>query len=496
MWTRLFRYMLDALPSSRWGFSSAAHLLNRAGFGGTPKEIEALAALSVDDAVDRLVDFKPSAEDIPDAAWSRFDPEHVGYFRRLKAATPEERERMTKEYRRRAVRETVAMQHWWLDRMVNTTTPLQEKLTLFWHGHFATSLVKVKEPYLMWRQNALFRSHGTGSWRALLGQIAHDPAMLIWLDQAQSRASHPNENFARELMELFALGEGNYTEKDVTEAARALTGLSLNRATWEPMFRPMMHDRGEKTVLHKTGRLSADDVLDAIASSRQSARFITAKLWRFFAGGVPSEELQAALADAFERQGREFRPFLRTLFRSAEFYDASIVRKQIKSPVQLLVTACRQLERPLPPAPLPSNALRLLGQELFVPPNVKGWDGGVAWINTNTLLTRHNLALLLVEGQNVLPISANRPTVKNSMEKLVQHLVTEPADLTRILSDADRATPEATVKVIERRFLQDSMTPRSAETIAEFLRSRERTVDATLLSAIRLALCTPEYQLV
>ncbi len=488
--------MLEVLPSARWNFSSAAHLLNRAGFGGTPSEIESLAALSVGEAVDRLVDFTPGPADVPDATWSRFDPEHVGYFRRMKAATPEERQQMAKDYRRRTVRETVAMQHWWLERMVHTATPFQEKLTLFWHGHFATSMVKVKEPYLMWRQQTLFRRHGRGSWRALLGEIARDPAMLVWLDQAQSRASHPNENFARELMELFALGEGNYTEKDVTEAARALTGLSVDRATWEPMYRPLMHDRGEKTVLHKTGRLSADDVLDLIASSKQSARFITARLWRFFAGGLPSEELQAALADAFERQGREFRSFLRTVFRSSEFYDSSIVRKQIKSPVQLLVTACRQLERPLPPAPLPSNALRLLGQELFLPPNVKGWDGGAAWINTNTLLTRDNLALLLVEGQNVLPISAARPAVKNTMEKMVQHLITEPADLTKILTESDRATPEAIVNAIERRFLQHSLTPRSAKTIADFLRSRGKWDEASLLGAVRLAMCTPEYQLV
>ena len=164
--------------------------------------------------------------------------------------------------------------------------------------------------------------------------------------------------------------------------------------------------------------------------------------------------------------------------------------------MQLLVTACRQLERPLPQAPLPSNALRLLGQELFLPPNVKGWDGGAAWINTNTLLTRHNLALLLVEGQNVLPMSAARPAVKNAMEKMVQHLVTEPADLNKVLTDADRATPEAMVKAIECRFLQDSLTPRSAATIAEFLRARGEKDDAGLLGAIRLALCTPEYQLV
>lgn len=488
--------MLEVLPSSRWNFSSAAHLLNRAGFGGTPRQIESLATLSVGDAVDSLVDFTPAPADAPDATWSHFDPEHVGYFRRMKAATPEERQQMAKEYRRRAVRETVAMQHWWLDRMVHTATPLQEKLTLFWHGHFATSLVKVKEPYLMWRQNTLFRNHGGGSWPTLMGETARDPAMLIWLDQAQSRASHPNENFARELMELFALGEGNYTENDVTEAARALTGLSLDRATWEPMYRPLMHDRGEKTVLHKTGVLKADDVLDLISSSRQSARFIATKLWQFFAGGSPSAALQEALADEFEHHGRMFRPFLRTVFRSSEFYDVSIVRKQIKSPVQLLVTACRQLERPLPSAPLPSNALRLLGQELFLPPSVKGWDGGAAWINTNTLLTRHNLALLLVEGQNVLPVSAARPAVKSAMEKRVRNLVTAPADLTTILTETDRATPETLVKALERRFFQDSLTARSRATLSDFIRSRGKLDDAALLGTIRLALCTPEYQLV
>lgn len=487
--------MLERLPASRWNFSTAAHFLNRAGFGGTPSEIEALAALPFEDAVDQWVEASSPMAAPPDAGWGRFDPHLVTEREEIKSATPERRRELERVYRRRVIQETAAMQQRWLEQMVRTTAPLQEKLTLFWHGHFATSLSKVRSPYLMWRQNELFRQHGRGSWRNLLGEVARDPAMLIWLDQAQSRASHPNENFARELMELFTLGEGNYTEKDVSEAARAFTGFSIDRHRWEFVFRSQLHDGDAKTVLNKSGRLNGEDVLDILAETPQSALFITGRLWNHFAGSIPDPGLHQALATEFIRQGRQFKPWLRTLFRAEAFYDPHVVRHQIKSPVQLLVMACRQLERPLPPSPLPANALRLLGQELFLPPSVKGWEGGATWINTNTLLTRHNLALLLVEGQNVLPMSANRPAVRAAMERITAHLETPPASASRLISNEDRSSTETMMGAIQRRFLQASFSAGSYSTLGDYIRTAKSDDPSNLLSIIRLALCTPEYQL-
>jgi hypothetical protein len=487
--------MLEPLPASRWNFSTAAHLLNRAGFGGTPSELEALGALPFQEAVEQWVEASAPAFVPANAGWARFDPREAAEREEMKSATPERRRELERAHRRRVMQETADMQHAWLEGMVRTPAPLQEKLTLFWHGHFATSLIKVRSPYLMWRQNELFRLHGRGSWRNLLGEVARDPAMLVWLDQAQSRASHPNENFARELMELFSLGEGNYTEADIAEAARAFTGFSVDRHRWEFVFRSEQHDAGTKTVLNKSGRLHGDDVLDVLAESPQSALFITGRLWNYFAGSPPGPGLNQALATEFIRQGRQFKPWLRTVFKAEAFYDPTVVRRQIKSPVQLLVMACRQLERPLPPAPLPVNALRLLGQELFMPPSVKGWDGGTAWINTNTLLTRHNLALLLVEGQNVLPISAQRPAIRAVLERMTAHLETPPASPSRLLSKEDLSSTETVLAALQRRFLQAPFSSKSNSTLGDYLRTAKSDDNASLLSVIRLALCTPEYQL-
>ena len=178
---------------------------------------------------------------------------------------------------------------WWLNRMAKGPRPFQEKMVLFWHGHFATSFEKVRNAYYMWRQNELFRRLATGNWLELLTMAGKDPAMLIWLDQAQSRREHPNENFAREVMELFSLGEGHYTEKDVTEGARALTGWSLDRLNEEFIYRPFFHDNGIKTFLGRTGNLNGDDVMAQIVAQPQAARFITAKLWNYFAGQPPAD---------------------------------------------------------------------------------------------------------------------------------------------------------------------------------------------------------------
>ena len=169
--------------------------------------------------------------------------------------------------------------------------PLQEKITLFWHGHFATSVQKVRDAYLMWRQNEMFRRLATANWRSLLMEVARDPAMLIWLDQAQSRKQHPNENFGRELMELFTLGEGHYSEDDVKEVARAFTGWSYERIQQDFIYRPAWHDDGTKTIFGEAGRFGGEEVIGLLLAKAQAARFISSKLWNFFTGEMPSEDL-------------------------------------------------------------------------------------------------------------------------------------------------------------------------------------------------------------
>src|ERR1035441_3770396 len=194
--------MLTPLSSQRWSFTTAAHLLNRAGFGGSPAEINRLAALGPAGAVSQLVEFESARETTPDKAWAKPDPGRAERYRAARMAGPEERRKIQQEEQRNQRERMVELRGWWLQRMASGSRPLQEKLTLFWHGHFATSEVKVRDAYLMWQQNDLFRRQGMGNWSQLLIAVAKDPAMLIWLDQAQSRREHPNENFAREVMEL------------------------------------------------------------------------------------------------------------------------------------------------------------------------------------------------------------------------------------------------------------------------------------------------------
>src|SRR5580658_10327981 len=333
--------MLTPLPAAKWNYAAAAHLYNRAGFGGTPGEIEALLRLGPDGAVSYFVDYENIPEPVTPPDWAKPDPERTEQVRQIqqmarqeasadkteaeKQADAEKRREMQRQIQREQVLDLQEMRGQWLERMANGPRPLQEKLTLFWHGHFATSAIKVREAYYMWRQIDTFRRMASGPWLALLNAVATDPAMLIWLDQAQSREQHPNENFARECMELFTLGEGHYTEKDVTEAARAMTGWSLDRIQEEYHFRAGLHDYSAKTVLGKTGNFYGRDVLEIIVSQPQAARFISGKLWKFFGSEDCPPALLEALADEFRSNGNNFKPLLRTMFSSEEFYADSVV---------------------------------------------------------------------------------------------------------------------------------------------------------------------------
>ena len=494
---RLIVGMLKPISASKWDFHRAAHLLNRAGFGGTPEEIDELVRMGPESAVDRLVDWERIPEDFPKPLWAKPDPDAATWMETMQKADAEKRKTIQQERRREYRIQGIELQQWWLNRMAKTRRPLQEKLTLFWHGHFATSLQKVKMPYLMWRQNEVFRRHGGGNWWNLVDQVTRDPAMLIWLDQARSRPDHPNENYARELMELFTLGEGHFSERDVLEAARALTGLTLDRGRQEPVFRLRLHDEGEKTILGKTARFGVETFLRHLVDQPTADRFITARLWSFFCTDSLTNDLEGALAAEFRKTGRRFQPFLRTLFLSEEFYGPGAVRQQIKSPVQLLVAATRQLEREVLPTPISNNALRLLGQELFMPPNVKGWDGGVAWINTNTLVNRQNLALLLVTGENPLPAAARAAKAKSGKRggQMLQRQRLGAVRAGRLLPEADRKDPERLIACLEKRLLQGSFSSTERTTLRKHLERLGAVDDSEVLGLLRLALSTPDYQL-
>jgi uncharacterized protein (DUF1800 family) len=477
--------MLAPLAHSEWSYAKAAHLLNRAGFGGSPAEIAALTELGPEKAVASFFNFTQAPGPVlPE--WARPDRDRLAKFQQMKDASDAQRMQMRREQARTQREALLEFRQWWLRQMAFGPAPLQEKLVLFWHGHFATSAQKVRDTWLMTQQNALFRRHAAGNWLTLLTAVSKDPAMLLWLDQAQSLKEHPNENFAREVMELFTLGEGRYSEQDVTEAARAFTGWSYDRPTQQFQFRPRMHDAGAKTVLGKTGTFNGDDVLRIIVSQPQAAEFIVRKLWVFFASENPSSAIIRALADEFRRHGNEFRPVLELMFLSRDFYANDVMRQQVKSPAQWLVGSVRLLGRDLPPPLVSSQILRALGQDLFLPPNVKGWDGGLAWITTNNLLNRYNTAHFLVFGVNPLGDGGRRRASRPPSGAV---------KASELLPKEAREDKSKALAYLQQHFIQGQLKPAQEKVLRDFLESVGELEDGDLLHAIHLVMATPEYQL-
>jgi len=314
--------------------------------------------------------------------------------RQLRGLDPERRKALL----RTLVRQGLELRAWWLREMLVTPSPLTERMTLFWHNHFATSQRKVKLGSLMYRQNVLLRREALGNFATLLHEVAKDPAMLVYLDNARSRRGAPNENFARESMELFTLGEGHYGESDVKEAARAFTGWSIDPDSGRYRYRPFFHDGGEKTFLGRRGDLDGDQVLDILLERPETARFIAAKLWREFVSPTPDPIEVERWAAIFRAAHYEVKPLLRAIFTSGAFWAPENRATLVKSPVDLVVGTLRTFDiRPddLRPAAV---ACAVLGQNLFAPPNVKGWPGADAWIDSATLLGREQFLERVFRG--------------------------------------------------------------------------------------------------
>jgi uncharacterized protein (DUF1800 family) len=288
--------------------------------------------------------------------------------------------------------------------MLTTPRPLREKMALFWHTHFATSNSKVNNAPLMLNQIQLFRDNGLGSFEALLQKVTRDPAMLIWLDNRQNRKAAPNENYAREVMELFTVGLGNYTEDDVKAGARAFTGHGLDRS-FEYTFSPRQHDDAEKTFMGQSGAFDADDILAILVRHPATARFLTTKLFRFFVHDNPEPATVERLASTFTSSGFDIRSVLRDLFNGPEFLSAAAFHAQIKQPVDLVIGSLKALDVG-EVGPNVVQALRRMGQDLLSPPDVSGWKGGPAWINSSTLFERFNFASRLSSQLTPPPVDS------------------------------------------------------------------------------------------
>ncbi len=367
-------------------FEDASHLLRRAGFGGTLEEIEALRRLGPQLAVEKLLSF---------SSFDGSEPNPHDLDAQAKAA--EEAGRPLNQVVASTVQVTQA---WWLHKMRTTREPLKEKMTLFWHGHFVSGLDKVRSGYLLRNQNELFRRMALSNFEAITLAVAKDPAMLRYLDNDSNTKKHPNENFAREIMELFTMGvNSGYTEKDIQEAARAFTGWTFVYAQKQGLeglknppfvFNQKNHDTGVKTVLGQTGNLKGEDIVRIVCTQPSTAKYMVTKLWKFFvAPNIPAATLDE-LVQLWTKSKGNIRDVLREIFASAEFYAAENRFALIKTPIEFVIGSIRATNAQLEPAHemALSNILSRMAQIPLYPPDVSGWDGDIDWIADTTMLNR------------------------------------------------------------------------------------------------------------
>ncbi|MET0291422.1 MAG: DUF1800 domain-containing protein [Steroidobacteraceae bacterium] len=398
------------LSNSRMELIAATRLATRAGLGPDPLLAGRLTGSTAAQAIETLVvgarDRREAQTALPD--WSGEPLPEPGATRDL---SPEDR----RQRARQIIARGLELQAWWLQEMLATPHPLTERMTLFWHGHFTSGLREVRVPQLPLRQNALLRRHALGDYRELLHAIVRDPAMLLYLDNQQNRRDAPNENFARELLELFTLGEGHYDENDVREAARAFTGWRMRPPEGRFTVAERQHDAGEKHFLGATGNFDGDDIVERILARPRAAEFIVEKLWREFVSPVPQPRQVQTLATEFRRDYR-IAPLVASLLTRAAHQPASDAGQLVKSPVEFVVGTLRSLELPLPPRAA-ALACTQLGQTVFSPPNVRGWPGGEAWITTESLLARREFILAL-SGEPT--VASEGDTVRNRVRDGVQ----------------------------------------------------------------------------
>jgi uncharacterized protein (DUF1800 family) len=375
-----------------------AHLYRRAGFGARPDELDAAAARGYEATVVRLLEPHPGPDPVAPPALVVTDPSVLAGAQR-----PETQRQL------RSDTETLIL--WWLDRMA-LANPLPEKLALLWHGHFATAIQKVRLAAFMHRQNQIFRSLGAGSFEALTQAVAKDPAMLIWLDSNTNKKGHPNENFARELLELFTLGIGNYSEDDVKEAARCFTGWTLDRASGAFAFHAPQHDDGSKTVLGQSGTFGGEDVITRITRAPASAAFVVAKVWSHLAYPVtPSDPVVPGLVRAYAAD-LDIGKLVRAVFLHPQFVSAQARTGLVKQPIEFVVGALRATGlKPSAHADV-IPLLTAMGQTPFEPPSVGGWPQNGYWLSTAAALARLRFAAAVASRADVTALGAMAPSTR------------------------------------------------------------------------------------
>lgn len=371
---------------SKLDFIKARHLITRTGFGSAWDEVRRFESMTLHQAIEQLLknkDFSYPATP-PFTNWQRMSALNNNMQRR-------------KMIMRIARTEKKGLQHWWLTHMLTTRSPFLERMTLFWHNYFPSTIDKTKMASMLLDQNHLLRKHALGNFGLMLREVAKDPAMLLYLDGYQNRKGELNENFARELLELFTIGRGHYREQDIKEAARAFTGWTINQHG-KFIFDHRQHDHGVKQFLGKKGRFRGDDIISILLKHPRTAERLAEKVWReFISVSHPEPGTIRQWANLLRHSNYDIPTLMRAVLTSKAFWDKRNQGNLIKSPIELAVGTLRSLPYTMAKGRL-SHGLNNLGQGVFNHPNVKGWPGGQEWVSTHSLLRRTSLLALLTRG--------------------------------------------------------------------------------------------------
>jgi uncharacterized protein (DUF1800 family) len=478
------------------------HLMWRAGFGPAVEQLGDLSKFSPKQFYTALVKASSKKPAYVNVADDYLD----GLYKGLEDAGRMQRKEMDKDERKMVQqknREGIRnLNLYWMHEMVNSSSQLREKMAFFWHGHFACRNLN-----LFYQQGLLdvIRTNALGNFGDLLKEVSRSAAMLFFLNNQQNRKDHPNENFAREVMELFTLGRGNYTEHDIKEAARAFTGWGAN-LKGEFQFRKFQHDTGSKTVLGKTGNFTGDEVLDILLEQKQTAKYISQKLYKFLVNEQPDTQKIEWMADRFFKSNYDISQLLEDIFTSEWFYEEKNIGAKIKSPVELLAGIQRMLPLKLENEEAFMLIQRVLGQLLFYPPNVAGWPGGTAWIDSSSLMMRMRIPMMLndKDEMNVRPKDDddqmmgrddNGDDPKGKAQKMVGRLnkpLRVNIDWNPYVKNFDSVPRENLTDSISKILLQ-TRSGVDAAIIKKF--SDETGRDNYIKTATLQIMSTPEYQL-